>query len=56
MAPLAGTAFCEVEHVGLVISGRATAAMVVGVIVELKEHGLERVSFQSEEGEAQRVL
>jgi quercetin dioxygenase-like cupin family protein len=36
VAPLAGTAFCEVEHVGLVISGRATAAMVGGGIVELK--------------------
>jgi len=36
VAPLAGTAFCEVEHVGLVISGRATAAMVGGEIVELK--------------------
>ena len=33
--PLAGTAFCEVEHVGLVISGRAVAAMVGGEVVEL---------------------
>jgi hypothetical protein len=33
--PLAGTEFCEVEHVGLVISGRATAAMIDGATVEL---------------------
>jgi hypothetical protein len=33
--PLAGTPFCEVEHVGLVVSGRATAAMVGGALVEL---------------------
>lgn len=33
--PLAGTDFCEVEHVGLVLSGRATAAMVGGEVVEL---------------------
>lgn len=30
-----GQAFCEVEHVGLVISGRATAAMRDGTVVEL---------------------
>lgn len=30
-----GQAFCEVEHVGLVISGQATAAMRDGTIVEL---------------------
>jgi hypothetical protein len=28
--PLAGTPFCEVEHVGLVLAGRATAAMAGG--------------------------
>src|SRR5262245_16500740 len=33
--PVAGTAFCEVEHVGLVISGRATAAMSDGSVTEL---------------------
>ena len=33
--PLAGTPFCEVEHVGLVISGRAMAAMADGKVVEL---------------------
>jgi len=33
--PIAGTAFCEVEHVGLVISGRATAAMPDGSVTEL---------------------
>jgi hypothetical protein len=27
VGPLAGTKFCEVEHVGLVISGEATAAL-----------------------------
>lgn len=31
----AGTSFCEVEHVGLVISGRAVAAMIDGAVVEL---------------------
>jgi quercetin dioxygenase-like cupin family protein len=35
VAPLAGTPFCNVEHVGLVVSGRATAAMVDGEVVEL---------------------
>jgi hypothetical protein len=33
--PLAGTEFCDVEHVGLVVSGRATAAMIGGDTVEL---------------------
>jgi Cupin domain len=33
--PLAGTPFCEVEHVGLVISGSAAAALVGGETVEL---------------------
>ena len=33
--PLAGTPFCEVEHVGMVISGRAVAAMADGAVVEL---------------------
>ena len=33
--PLAGTQFCEVEHVGLVVSGRAVAAMQGGETVEL---------------------
>jgi quercetin dioxygenase-like cupin family protein len=35
VGPLAGTEFCEVEHVGLVVSGRATAAMIGGQVVEL---------------------
>lgn len=35
VGPLAGTPFCEVEHVGLVISGRAAASMVGGPVVEL---------------------
>jgi quercetin dioxygenase-like cupin family protein len=33
--PLAGTEFCEVEHVGMVLAGRATAAMRDGEVVEL---------------------
>ena len=35
VSPIAGTPFCEVEHVGLVISGKAMAAMVGGDNVEL---------------------
>jgi hypothetical protein len=33
--PLAGTPFCEVEHVGLVVSGRAVAALAGGDVYEL---------------------
>ena len=33
--PLAGTPFCDVEHVGLVVSGKAVASMIGGAIVEL---------------------
>jgi hypothetical protein len=33
--PLAGTPFCTIEHVGMVIAGRATAAMVGGDVHEL---------------------
>jgi quercetin dioxygenase-like cupin family protein len=33
--PLAGTQFCEVEHVGLVISGRAVAAIKDGEVIDL---------------------
>ena len=35
VSPIAGTAFCEVEHVGMVLSGRAMAAMKAGAEVEL---------------------
>lgn len=35
VAPLAGTEFCEVEHVGMVLSGRATAAIKDGEVTEL---------------------
>lgn len=35
VSPLAGTSLCEVEHVGMVISGRAVAAMPDGTEVEL---------------------
>ena len=31
-----GKASCEVEHVGVVLSGRATAAMDGGAVIELK--------------------
>jgi len=33
--PLAGTPLCEVEHVGLVISGQAVAAMSDGRVIDL---------------------
>jgi len=35
VGPSAGTQFCEVAHVGLVISGRAVAAMSGDQIIEL---------------------
>ena len=35
VAPVAGTSLCPVEHVGLVISGRAVAAFEDGSLVEL---------------------
>src|SRR5260370_42604424 len=35
VGPTAGTAFCEVEHVGMVLSGTATAAMKEGKVQEL---------------------
>ena len=35
VGPQAGTALCEVEHLGMVISGTATAAMQTGRIYEL---------------------
>ena len=35
VAPLAGTDRCEVEHVGMVLSGRAVAAMSEEEIVDL---------------------
>ena len=40
VSQLAGTAFCEVEHVGLVLSGRAMAAMINGEHVELSAGSL----------------
>jgi uncharacterized cupin superfamily protein len=33
--PLAGTQLCEIEHVGLVISGHAVAAMNGGKVIDL---------------------
>jgi hypothetical protein len=35
VSPIAGTAFCEVEHVGMVLSGSAVAAMSDGTEVVL---------------------
>jgi len=35
VSPIVGTSFCEVEHVGMVLSGRAMAAMKDGTEVEL---------------------
>ena len=35
VSPIAATALCEVEHVGMVLSGRAMAAMNDGTEVEL---------------------
>ena len=35
VAPLAGKPLCEVEHVGLVVSGRAVAAFADGTQTEL---------------------
>lgn len=35
VSPIAGTPLCEVEHVGMVLSGRAMAAMKDGDEVEL---------------------
>jgi hypothetical protein len=40
VSPIAGTPLCEVEHVGLVISGRAMAAMEDGTEIELTPGGL----------------
>lgn len=35
VGPLAGKELCEVEHVGMVVSGRAVAAMPDGTVIEL---------------------
>jgi quercetin dioxygenase-like cupin family protein len=35
VSPMAGTPFCEVEHIGMVISGRARVAMKDGAVHEL---------------------
>ena len=35
VSPIAGTPFCEIEHVGMVVSGTATAAMRDGQVYEL---------------------
>jgi len=36
VSPMAGTAYCEVEHLGMVISGRATVAIKDGEVHELE--------------------
>ena len=36
VAPTAGVPLCAVEHVGMVLEGRATAAMPYGSVTELK--------------------
>jgi quercetin dioxygenase-like cupin family protein len=40
VSPIAGTPLCEVEHVGMVLSGRAMAAMQDGAEVELSAGSL----------------
>ena len=35
VAPLAGTTLCDVEHVGMVLSGHATAAFADGTVMHL---------------------
>ena len=35
VSPLAGSQFCGVEHIGLVVSGKAVAAMIGGPTAEL---------------------
>lgn len=40
VGPTANTPWCEVEHVGLVVSGCATAAMISGDIIELSAGNL----------------
>lgn len=40
VSAIAGTPLCEVEHVGMVLSGRAMAAMKDGVEVELSAGSL----------------
>lgn len=36
VGPLAGEAYCTVEHVGMVLSGTATAAFADGSVTEMK--------------------
>lgn len=36
VSPLAGTPFCTVEHLGMVVSGTATAAFEDGTVIEMK--------------------
>ena len=47
VAPIAGTPFCEVEHVGLVISGQAAVAMVDGENIQLNAGAIFYVSSKA---------
>ena len=40
VGPALGTRSCDVEHVGMVVSGRATAAMDDGRVVEMRQGDL----------------
>lgn len=40
VAPIAGAPLCEVEHIGMVISGRAMAAMSDGAEIEMTSGNL----------------
>jgi hypothetical protein len=40
VAPLAGTKWCPLEHVGMVLAGTATAAFLDGRVIELRAGSL----------------
>lgn len=40
VSPIAGTSLCEVEHVGLVLKGKAVAAFEDGTVAELAPGGI----------------
>ena len=44
VSPLSGTQFCEVEHLGMVLSGSATVAFENGEIYTLKKGDIFYVS------------
>ena len=47
VAPIAGTPCCEVEHVGLVVSGKAMVAMVDGENIQLTAGAIFYVSAKA---------